>query len=364
MAIQPIIGGLYLPPPFAGFNGGSPSFSVLTLDGTGDRLAVIFQAPKTGNIAAIGFVTRTVIIGDLVDVRLETVDVASPGNPSGTLVAVNANGILTVLSTDDNKYLEQAFTAACPVVQGTPLYAAVLSAATFAGSGNIDIAYLAGADTANTFHLPYTRQNASGSYTEQSLRPLCLVIKYDDGTYAHIGGGHYPVKALNTVTFNSGSTPNTRGLKFTMPFTTRVRGIWMAVNFTTNAAMVDVILYDALDNIIDTITLDTDQVGVTSGSRVHRLIWPAVHTLTTGAVYRAVFVPSGSNFALLDFDVDSAALMDAFEGGQAFHYTQRTGAGAWTDTMSKRPWMGLILDGFDDGVQARAAQLINGGMVR
>jgi len=44
-----------------------------------------------------------------------------------------------------------------------------------------------------------------------------------------------------------------------------------------------------------------------------------------------------------------AAAMDGFPGGQNVHRTERTDLGAWTDTTTKRPWMGVLLTGFNDG---------------
>jgi hypothetical protein len=72
--------------------------------------------------------------------------------------------------------------------------------------------------------------------------------------------------------------------------------------------------------------------------------------------YRIVIKPTtGTNVTIYDYDVETAAIMDAAPGGQDFHYTSAntvtpSGEGDWTNTVTKRPFLNIIIDGLHDGL--------------
>ena len=79
--------------------------------------------------------------------------------------------------------------------------------------------------------------------------------------------------------------------------------------------------------------------------------FPDVNILTANTYYRLVVKPTtANNITVVDYTFASVALMDAISGGQYCHKTERTDAGAWTDTTTRRPWMGFLIDQLDDGV--------------
>ena len=63
--------------------------------------------------------------------------------------------------------------------------------------------------------------------------------------------------------------------------------------------------------------------------------------LTAGAVYRLSLTPGPATVQVRTFSVPSNAHLGGFEGGSSWYYSQRTDAGAWTDTTTKRPWFGV-----------------------
>ena len=65
---------------------------------------------------------------------------------------------------------------------------------------------------------------------------------------------------------------------------------------------------------------------------------------------RGVVFTGHRKLELMEFDVNSASLMEAIEGGQLFHHTSRTDAGAWTQTTTKRPLIALRVSAIDNGV--------------
>ena len=123
-------------------------------------------------------------------------------------------------------------------------------------------------------------------------------------------------------------------------------GAWVLV--ASNAAGRDfsVILYDSDGSTaLETIAVDVDQFATTS-SRLLFVCFTANRDLLASTNYRLTIRPdTASSISLDEFDVNAAAIMDAVEGGQNFHHTSRADAGAWTQTTTKRPAIGLLLVG-------------------
>jgi hypothetical protein len=192
-------------------------------------------------------------------------------------------------------------------------------------------------------HFPFTDLFGGATWGKASSSPI-VGIEYDDGSY-HCMPGAFPFSGLNTNTYSSGSTPDERGLKFQLPFPFVVSGFWIDMDDDNDLT---VNLYDSDGtSVIASLAIDKDIRGTTNyGVQLYR--FAATHNLLANTYYRLVCTPGASNITTADFDVPSAAAMDMIGGGQLFHHTQRTDAGAWTDTTTKRPFMGLIITGFDD----------------
>lgn len=91
MALQSITHGYPFPaPPLTA--AGAPSLGNYLLDANGEKAALVFAATAAKAIRKIHFRTGTVTTGDTVDCRVETVDTAANGDPTGTLHTTNSNG--------------------------------------------------------------------------------------------------------------------------------------------------------------------------------------------------------------------------------------------------------------------------------
>ena len=84
-------------------------------------------------------------------------------------------------------------------------------------------------------------------------------------------------------------------------------------------------------------------------------MFAAPHVLSINSNYRLVLKPGASDIKNDEWVVDSASILDAWEGGSKMHLTTRVDAGSWTETTTTRPDMGLIIDQFDDGVGGGSA---------
>lgn len=199
---------------------------------------------------------------------------------------------------------------------------------------------------APTFPYMLTTSNSGTTWNKSSaLGTPALALKYNDGTYAVLEWPFIPALNLNATTFNNGSTPDERGLLFQVPFPCRLSGVWVRIDIDNP---VDIVLYNASDTIIASASLIAGR-RVQNNGMTARINFVTPVTLTPNVNYRLTVLPTSvSSVILYDFDTATAAIRESIDGGATWMSTQRTNAGAWTNVNTNRPFMGIILDGFDD----------------
>lgn len=328
----------------SGLGGSTPALNTLTIDAADEKIALIFRAPKSGSLTGGVFHVGNVVTGATLDFRLETVD-DTTGAPTGTLRATNTNAAQVVQDTDDNTGFQVTFTAPVAVTIGELLSLVIVNPVVSPGNMQLN-----GLTEAAPGGFPYRSQYLTGAWVASASSP-CFAPTYSDGYVAF--ADVWPIKAVNSTLWNSGSNPDRRGLRFQLPFAARCTGCWL-VGMGTSGSDMDIILYDtdAITALV-TATLDKDVHGATTNARLRHVCWAPVE-LAAGVFYRLIGLPKDvTNTKLHDFDVLAAAVMDAIPGGQNCHYTTCNGAPAneasWTQTLTKRPWMGLWLDQVHDG---------------
>lgn len=330
MAAQTIKGGFQIALPYTA---ALPTFNALTIDAAGEKVAGIFRVPKSGTISKVGFRTVTVTTSQTLRVGLQTVS-ASTGDPTGSAYGSMVAGTQASPASD----------TAYAVTLGTPATATVDDVIAIviefdSTAGNLQLATIAGADRVG---FPYTDWFTS-SWTKASFNPLAYWVEYDDGSVEVIHS-IYPFSAINSVSFASNSTPDERAMKFTLTFPSRLSSVELV---TSVSAAFDLVLYEGTTALV-TKSFDPDQVG--TGSTCRWTVPFLSGTLAAGTAYYLAMKPTTtSTVNLNDFDVLTANIMDALDGGQAFHFASRTDAGAWSATTTKRPLMGLKFDQFSDG---------------
>jgi hypothetical protein len=338
MAQTSLVGSVLFPSYPSAFST-TPSFASALLDATGEKAGAVFQAPKTGNIRRVGLRFGTVTTATDTDIRIETVN--SSGQPSGTLWNSPTNTTLATIpaaSIVSNTWVfSPNLTADAAVTQGD--FLAVMVAPT--GTPNLNMSY-----SATGFqNIPYVAAFLNGAWTLVDDTPV-FAIEYSDGSYGTIPG-MYPWTVLASVSFNSGSTPDERGLYFRLPVPTRCRGVVVIGDLDSDAT---VRLYDADGSAV---LQSASHVAARRGSTAagwHYFLWGGTQPLLANTFYRATLLPGAGNIAQLEFEVNAAAQLGQIAGGADMHLTTRTDAGAWTQTTNRRPFMMLLLDAFDDGV--------------
>lgn len=348
---------------------GTVSYAAFLIDAAAEKVAVVFRAPKTGTLARVGFRTGTVTTGDTLKISFQDVS-AADGNPDGVADQFRTQ---VVLDADDNVWFRTGLITSDGTDTGTKrsvtrgdVLAAVIEFNSFV-AGNLNIAH----------SLTVVTDVLGGSYVthftaawaKNRTVSAVIAIEYDDGTFAYIPNT-FPADTKTSTNFNSGSTPDEVALRFSWPTPLRVNGFWFGAAIQGDF---DVILYDTDGTTpLATFTGDKDVSTPSTAAALFAAPFASSVSLLANTFYRLAFRPSTvTNCSRMDFTVPSTpgvAQLDQMSGGQNFHYSQRTDAGAWTNTTTKRPMMGLIVDGFDDGASVSSggisrARIVNAGGV-
>jgi len=323
-------------------------FQDILIDAANEKAAAALGVPKTGNITKVGWRSNTVTTGATIDVRLESLDAAT-GTPSGTLFGTNTNGSQVVASTDDNTWFETTLTSAASVTLGETL--GVVFAQPGTSFGSMRVATGAGA----RWQFPYPLQYTS-SWSKEIGYPI-IAFGYDDGTWAIPYGCVAWSNLENSSSFSSGSTPDTKGIRFQFPFGVRVVGAWLHGSLSSADCAVKLVetTYNQAGGtgILASASLDKDNTNSTFSWL--QLIQFSPVELSADTNYRLVLEPGAGGGSLTVFYVSRTEILAACPGGSNFHLTTAkdpTGDGSWTNYNNSSdgfrvPFMGLIIDGID-----------------
>jgi hypothetical protein len=323
----------------------------------------VFYVPKTGTISKIGFRTGTVTTADDFTVALETVS-ATDGMPSGTNYGGSAAGTQTIVPTDDDLWFWTALGTAATATEGDLV---ALRVNIVFVNGNMQISHTV--TNLGTSIVPYSLLH-QGSWSKGTNIPN-FAIEYSDGSRPYIGTN--PTTIQSNTTFNSASTPDERGNRFKLPFACRVWGaavrlLQSTANTTYAVKLYDCSVTDAGTLIAQRAALDTDiYISTSAGSVRVRLIPESGQSLVLYAnrLYRLTVLPETTgDITNYRQTVDSTGTLEAMPGGVEWYHTERTDAGAWTQTDTQVTHIGLIIDQLDDGAYGGMHAIIGQGIGR
>ena len=375
MALQPFPGGnVFLPGPFH-HGAAAPTFNssgTQVIDASGEKIAIVGYVRKAGDLSKVHTRMGTVSLNAASQIRTSFQNVllsSGQGDPdetqdqfrdtAGSAITSNAwfsSGIVSSDGTD---------TGAKRTVAVGDLLAVVWEYQAFTAADTLTVHGLNGLSNASAqFGRPaHGRIKTGGSWQANvptEYNPI-LVLEYSDGSFDTLDGC-WPIDNFNAPAFNNGSTPDERGLCFRLPFPATVEGAIVRVDLDAAA---DLVLYDSGSSALATVSLDENFRFQTSGHNL-RALFASPQNLSANTTYRLALKPtSGTNVTFYDWTVTNANYLNNFQGGASWKHTERTDAGAWTDTTTKRPWMSLILSKFDDGAGAAGGigRLVGGGIV-
>lgn len=324
---------------------GPPALTSSTLNASGDRYAYVIRVPKSGVLHSFEFRTAAVANNPDNGIRLSFQDIdTGTGFPDG--VQDQYCDITGTISATTWQVPGHALTndgssggTKRTVTAGQRL-GCVVDFVSFVASDSFQVAPLTLSTRLDNW---YSADGSSGAYA-QSNATANIALKYDDGTYAVLPFNWMPATAVTTRTFNTGSTPDERALRFQVPVDCRCNGAWVLMDLDNPA---DFILYDASSNVLASYSFVVPE-RINSAGRLYFVFFDPTD-LTRNTTYRLAVKPTtGSSVSVYDFDVPSNAYLGAVEGGIQWYTSTRSDGGAWSDTTTNRPWMGLALSGFID----------------
>lgn len=175
-----------------------------------------------------------------------------------------------------------------------------------------------------------------------------VVLECDDGTFAYLDQG-MPYSAISSVTTANNAAIRAAGLRFRFPFSLTIEGLGMIFAAPNNCDGTFTLYDSDGTTVLREWVIDNDAVAGTTGRLGAGRFTPV--TLLANTYYRFVFIPTTTTAATVYYgDVNVAGFLDAFMGGQDFHWTQRDSAGVWTDTTTRRCFPWLKLSSVDDGL--------------
>lgn len=270
------------------------------------------------------------------------------GIPSGTWVG---SGTFTGTSGNFPNFSNKQWTlsSSASITRGQ-YYAIVLQAVsgTWNGTNNVRFYHSRGTaiGTANNI-FPYGYAVEAGAVIAKGTGAGIVMLSASSATREY----GYAVNGSSITAWNSGATPNERGIIFNIPSgvatSFKVSGVKMVVGPSNAAATWDLTLYDSANNVIQNRSY-TNTDAYNTNSIFPRNFYFDESTLTAlscNTDYRIAVKATSASLGCIQYIQLGTGwnLNNAFMPGGKFQFTSRTGAGAWTDTTDVFP-MQLILD--------------------
>jgi hypothetical protein len=329
-------------PPVANQQTLGASVQTFIIDSVGEYVAIVFAAPRSGNIRKIHFRTATVTtVGSGLEVRMETVD-TSTGYPTGTLWGANNN--VTVAAITANTWHAATLTADAVVSVGDILAVKVGALASF--NGNL---VTPEQTSFSLTEVPY--QVVSQATTSKGTRAGGMAIEWSDGEIYPIPGMAMFFAAQ--VSFTSASTPDEVGAKLTPPCSGTAWGIYFTADLDNNP---DIVVYEGDSTVLQTFSI-TSGWRRTGGMGLIYLPFTTPKTIKAGQVYRIALKPGASAALRAEWTFPTDGAIRSMTGTNGASYKcSRTDAGAWDDTAtSVYIPAGFVFSALDDGLGAGRA---------
>lgn len=305
------------------------SSSAQTMDATTTKLAHRFKALRTGTIRKVTVYVVGVTSAQSLTVGLQDVDLTT-GNPDGTFDASGTIGTPAAAT-----YYEVDFGGSGKAVTAGDHIAVVVEWTGTTGTLTMSLA----GNAHSTQSVRTTYASAAWSRNANAQGSLWCVCEYDDGIMAFCDLRIGTTGAATFATVSSSTTPDECGLKFTPAFNMECLGFFVQLGTvgTTNPQFK---LYDANDVVLASGTIDKDVFNNTVNSGpCDSIILSAPIILKEGNVYRLVASPSDTQSFRQYYDTTPSAAFNTWYCGYVDQacWTERTDAGAWTDTTTRMP---------------------------
>lgn len=351
--------GLFLPHWFANSNPATLT-SIGPADATGEKIAYCgyFWHPDhaTKSVSRVGFRFGTVTKagGSALTVSLQNVDTTvSPMTPDETqdqtVAIANANA-----SFASNTWIRTGtLSATRSLAPGDPIAIVVeYDGAGRLGSDSFNLSCCGGFTPAQHTNTTRLKSGAGPSWSTPSFVAPNVVLECDDGTFGTIAGS-FVFSAITTLNVNTGSTPDEIAMEFDLDFPIGIDGVlFNAAPDTGQDNDFDVVVYNSAGTALVTKSYDQTFGNAVSAVRMGMMPFGSLLEFKAGELFRVAFKPTtADNVAFAYMDVNDANHWRLHGGGIAagIQYAQRTDAGSWTTTATRRVFGGVQVGSVDNG---------------
>jgi hypothetical protein len=343
----------------------TPFFTSMVIDATGEKVAYCgraYFAARTGtkDISKVGirFGAVTKAGGSGLTISLQNVSTAAgpPMQPDETqdqtVAVANANASFVA-----NTWLQTAALSANRTVTYGDQLCVVIE---YDGSGRqgADTVAITGLAANRAMHFAVSALKTA-SWADGVVIPN-VILEYSDGSFGTLYGG-FPVSAVSSVAYNTGSSPDEYALAMTFPGAVGIEaggGIFGPANATSDAELITYEGTSAVSN--GTLTLLAEHAFVAS-ERYGVGLFAALLSLTADTTYYLALKPTSVNSVTIHyFDVAAAGHLQAHIGGEAWTIATRTDAGAWSPTTTRRPFLWPHVAAIHNGAGSGGGRIIGG----
>lgn len=334
--------GLYWPRPEPAILGSQS----LALSATTTRRACIFTSAKSGLLTGVRFTFGTVTTPQDLTIALQDVDAS--WFPDGV---DDQSTTYTPVGGDANTVKSVTFGSPRSVSKGDQLAVVIRWTST---TGSINIAGPGSASSLDGSSQGIGRAYTSGAWGDATT--VALSLDWQDGEHS-FNPGIFVVPGTRTsinadISLTASSSPDEVGNRIVAPVNGVISGfftpIWLA-----NVATCTAYLYDSQSSVVFSRALIAQSGGSSFPKLVHVERLPTPIAVSRGDVFRvAIQATNATAQAITRHVVDTNARLAAAHGGADIncYRTERTDAGAWTDTNNERlPQFGIIYCCIDDG---------------
>lgn len=344
--------------------------NAITFDNTADKIALVGHAvPKTGTLTAIRFRTGTVSsTGATMRARVESVP--DGGVPDGTLYVANAEGTVSVATSDDNTWKTVSINGGTgvSVTRGDRVCTVIDVDSGSPTTPNTIILQSGSTLTMALGNVPKLMTNTTGSYAlATNSLALGAVWEYSDGM-AYV----YGLNAAHGGAATAVGNGNERALRFQVPAPVRVMGIGAYLQNAAADADFRVRIYDSTPTLLTGAEIDAsadvdgDIFSSTTGDGYCEFWFASSISLSSNTTYYAsIYQRTANNLSVGEVQVATSDYLKAMPGGaQCYLGTRSGGTGTFSDTNTTVPMIYLLIDGIDDGAGSGSgigARIVGGG---
>lgn len=325
----------------------------IVIDGATEKAALMLRAPKTGTISQVAFRTQTVTTSNALKVSIQGWSLAYSPLPDGTIKGTGNSAYGTQSSVASTTWYTVTLGTALSVTAGDRL--AIVVQYDSWTNGNLQIDLGMNGQLSTIFCQELSSGADAGGGWGANTQILSAYVIYDDGSTG-FRGGSAGIYNASPISLNNSSTPRKCGFYFQLPFAAQVAGLYGTLGSFGGASgsTPHLYLYDASDNLL--------AEGTHTGTGLASTFLSSLYSITANTWYRLVLGNDHANtaFSCYFWDLPSVAAMNLHEGGENVMWTQGN-TGSWTNTTTRKPMAGIILNGFDVGAAAGGRPEFRGG---